>query len=303
MKEYLLRFRSQAFDGAMSLFKRILLPSIVLNIVMTVISLAVLVPLFIKSFNWTMADFMNFGERMREIAEDSNNSSEVIAGMFSTVNYTFFFLTMLIGLLIYCWMFYTMLKLNDNEVRYRNNSFASALAQSLSSKIFTILGYVLVYAIFYTVATVIFFFIIVTLMTLSKALGIILGFLGFIMIMIQMLRFALGFPAIVHGNMGIADAISYSFRHLTFKRALMLFLIFIIIGIAFIILSTIIAAITSAVVGDSSASITAFIIAQLFSSLASAVLGAFIYASMTALYFRYSSDETEEIDVKDHLVN
>ncbi len=305
MKDYLLKFRSQAFEGAMSLFKRTLIPNFVLNIVMSIISLAILIPIILKAFGWGLTDFMNFGEKMQEMSQTmrtGSDSSEVFKNMFSSLNFIYLFLAILLGMLIYCWMFYTFLKLNDNEVRTKNNGFVSALAGSFSGRIFTILGFSIVYALLYTTIGVIFIFLMVMLIAVTKPIGILLAFFGFFVIVIFMLRFSLGLPAIVHGNMSISEAMSFSYRSLTWKRAGMIFLVGLILMIVLIILSLIITGITFSIIDKNSDSITSLVVQQIFSSITSAIIGAFIYASLTALYFRYSNDNVEETDYNDHLV-
>jgi hypothetical protein len=306
MKEYLLKFRSQAFDGAIALFKRILLHNILLNFVMTVISLAIITPLMLKSFGWTLSDFINLGNRMKEASQTAgsgNNPFEIFTGVFEIKDPLFFVLAIILGLIIYCWIFYTFMKLNDNEVRTRNNSFISALAASFSSKIFSILVYSVLYAIFYTIVLLVYMFLVSMLVSVSKVAGILIGFIGFFVVAIFMIRFTLGLPAIVHGNMSISQAISFSYKNLTWKRSALIFLISIILGLAMALLLGILTFVIFLIINKDTESIRNYVIQQIFSSLAGSIIGAFIYASMTTLYFRYSDDMVEEMDVKDHLIN
>jgi hypothetical protein len=306
MKEYLQKFRAQAFEGSMSLFKRILVSNFILNVITTLIILAVMVPLLLKTFGWQIADMMNFKEKMQQatvIAQTGGDPADIFRSIFDVIDPFYLCLMIIIGICIYCWMINVFLKLNDNEVRSGNRNFVSALSSSFSGNILSILGFLLVYSILYSIVILVFMFLIVMLVSVSKVMGVLLGFIGFFVIVILMLRFSLGLPAIVHGRMNIADAISFSFKHITMKRAGLIFLFALILAILAGILSVIINMIVLAIIGkDGGDTITALIVQQVLSSVSGAIIGAFIYAAMTALYFRYSSDETGEQDVKDHLV-
>jgi hypothetical protein len=306
MKEYLLKFRSQAFDGAISLFRRVLLPNILLTFIMTFISLAIIIPLTLKSFGWSLSDYMNMDETMKAAGQNASSSSnpfEVFMSVFGTINPLFLTLTIIISILIYCWMFYTFMKLNDLEVRERNNSIVSALASSFSGKVFTILIYSLLYSIMNLVITVVFFFLIAMLASVSTAAGVFVGFVGFFILLMFLLRFSLGLPAIVHGNMTISEAISFSVKNITWKRAGLILFIGIILVIALLLLLGILSFVALLFVEKDSVTVSSFVVQQILTSIAGAIVTAFIYASMTALYFRYSNDHVEDMDVKDHLIS
>jgi hypothetical protein len=305
MKEYLFKFRGQAFDGAFALFKRTVLPNFILRIIMSIISMAILVPLLLATFGWTLRDFMNFGEKMREASQAAASGEDfmdVFGNMFGSPNFLYLLLTIIVGLIIYCWMFYAYFRLNDNEVRSRNNSFISALGSSFSGKIFSILGYYVLYFILYMIIAFIFIFLIAIIMNASQAAGILIGFLGSFLVIFFLMRFSIGGAAIVHGNLSIGEAISYSYRHITWKRSALIFLILLIVLIVFFLLSYLISLITFSIVDKGADSVTALVVTQIFSSITSSIIGAFIYASMTTLYFRYSTEAVEDEDVKEHLV-
>jgi hypothetical protein len=306
MKEYLMRFRSQAFEGAISLFKRTLLPNFVLSLVMAVISALVIVPLTLQAMGWSLGEFVNMNDNMQEMATkmgSENNPSDVFASMFGTMNITLMLLTMIVGVLMYSWIFFAMMNLNDREIRMKDNSFISALSSSFSGRIFTILGFFILYALIYLAITVIYIFLIFLLMKAASVLGIIVGFIGFFVLILFLLRFILALPAIVHGRMNVTEAIAFSMKHITWKRSGLLFLMGIILMIVFAVFAAILGLIFFSVIRKEGSDVmTLFITNQGISLISSVIIGTFAYASLSTLYFRYSDDEVGETDYQDHLI-
>jgi hypothetical protein len=306
MKEYLQEFRNQAFEGSIKLFRRILIPYFVLNVIIAVISLTVLVPLLLKAFGWELADFLSLSEKMQEasqVARNGGDPMEIFTNIFGSIQPLFIILYIITGILVHCWLINAFFTLNDNEVRHGSRSFAKALAASFNGRILNIFGYLLAYCLFTFVLVLVFIFLIVMLVSISKIIGVILGFIGFFAIIIYLFRFSLGLPALVHGHMNFGDAIAFSYRHITWKRAGLIFLVFLILFILFAILSYILNLMVFAVLGkEGNSPGMMLVVQQVLSAITGGILGAFIYAAMSALYFRYSSDEETEQEAKDHLV-
>jgi hypothetical protein len=307
MKDYLLKFRSQAFDGAISLFKRTLIPNFILSIIISLVALAVITPLALKAFNISLKEFIDMGENMQGFSQRANSGEDprtIFSNLFNSFNMLFVFLMIITGLILYSWMFNAYFQLNDNEVKNKDNSFLHALSKSFSRKTFAILGYTLIYLLIYIGIFVLFVVLIALLMQTAGFIAAIAGFILFFVVMIFMLRFTLGFPAIVHGNMTVAESLSFSFRHLTWKRAGLIFLVSIILLIALMLISLVISLITMAIVNkETSGSLTFLIVSQILNTITLAIIGSFIYASMTAQYFRYSNDEVEDENMDRHLVS
>jgi hypothetical protein len=139
-------------------------------------------------------------------------------------------------------------------------------------------------------------------MSVSKALGIVVGFLGFFVVLILLIRFILAPAAIVHGNMGVMEAFSYSFRNLTMKRAAMLGLM----GLVVLIIAGIISAVANTLVlalisKDGNSPIIFYSVQQLIGTLLGTLVSAFMYSGLSALYFRYSEDEVDQTEI-DHII-
>jgi hypothetical protein len=307
MKDYLLKFRSGAFDGAISLFKRILIPNFILSIIISLAGLVILTPLALEAFNMNLKDLINMGENMQEFSQKARSGEDVSAifsNLFSSFNVLFVCLMFVVGLIVYSWMFNAYFQLNDNEVKNKDNNFLHALSMSFSKKTFTILGYMLIYFLIYLAVLMLFVALFFMLIKVASVIGGLVAFILFFVVLIFMLRFSLGFAAIVHGNMSVSEALSFSLRKLTWKRAGLIFLIGIILLIAMMLISLIISMITLAIVNkETSSSLTFLIVSQILNTITSAIIGSFIYASMTALYFRYSTDEIEDEHMDRHFIS
>jgi hypothetical protein len=104
--------------------------------------------------------------------------------------------------------------------------------------------------------------------------------------------------------MGIMESIQFSFKKITWKRGGILFLMGLVFGIALMMVSGLISSITVAIFGISNTTTTSFVISQILSSVIGAVLSAFFFSALTAIYFRYSDDQNEDSSqVEEHLIN
>lgn len=305
MNAYLLKFRDQAFEGAFSLFKRTLGPNLLITIIFSILNLLLVLPLMLIGLGISLGDIKNMKGKFEDLqgkVDSIDDLLDIFRPFFDHVNIPVVLLAVLVALLIYSWMHYAYLKLNDNEVRTGNRSFANAIMRSFSTGILKLIGLlILVYLI--TIAVMVVFFLLVgLLMQISSVIGILIGFIGFFVVLIFIIRMILAMPALVHGNLSIGQSLSYSFRHITWKRAALLMLM----GIAFIIVALIVSAIVayllSLTIGTKALdNPVLFGIQSLVESIVGALTGAFAYASLTALYFRYSNDEGQTDD-SEHLI-
>lgn len=305
MNAYLLKFRDQVFEGAFSLYKRTLGPNLLITIIFAILNLLLILPLMLFGLGISLADIKSMKVKFEDLkgkVENMNDLLDIFRPFFDHVNIPVVLLAGLVAIFIYSWMQYAFLKLNDNEVRTGNRNFANAIMRSFSTGILRLIGLdILVYLI--AVAVLAIFFVLVgLLMSISSIMGILIGFIGFFVVLIFIIRMFLALPALIHGNMGVAQSISYSFKHMTWKRAALLMLM----GIAFIIVVIIIGALVSLILNNTIGTRALdnpvlFGVQSLVESMAEALTGAFAYASLSALYFRYSSDEgqTEE---SEHLI-
>lgn len=301
MKEYILKFRSQVFEGTFSLFKRILVPTIILNIIVTVIFFVVFL-IVITASGLSLLSMANLNQNMTEAAMSgqSNAILQMMQGMMG-----FFLLFFLVCLVVGAWVYYLYLKLNDNEIRNNNNSVFAALSGSFSAGIWSVLGYFLMFTVI-SIAVFLVFGVLAFIFMLMGSAGTVLVFIGYFFVIVFLLRFVLGLPAIVHGKMRVMEALNFSYRNITWKRAGFLFLGILVAYVLFFILSMLaIPLVGSSFISGNVPNIGSLVIFMLVFMLLCAALYAFAFSSLSALYFRYSTDpiEGEEGDLKEHLVS
>jgi MFS family permease len=301
MKYYLAQFRDQVFNGSLSLYKRVFLQFLVLNIAIGLISLTVYTPLILKLFSWNFSDLVDVQSKMEEMSElmkKGGDPSTVFEGIFGIPNYIYILPMVLFGLFIGVWSINLYYQLNDAEVRNNNRSLSKAFKKSFSSQLFTILGFMVIYYLLSFASFTIFMFIVVMLMQLSNVLGVLIGFVGFFFLLFFLLRFSLGFAAIVHGKMSISEAFGFSFTHITFKRAAMLLLMGMVTLVVMAIASGIGGVLVHLFVNrEHSDPMTYYVVNQIFGTIMGVIVSTFIYTGSSALYFRYSNDE-EQSDVE-----
>lgn len=305
MNDYLLKFRDQVFDGAFSLFKRTLGPNLVITIIFSILNLLVILPLMLIGLGISLGDIKSMKLKTEDLQGKVDSMDDIIdifRPFFDHVNIPVVLLAVLVAALIYSWMQYAYLKLNDNEVRTGNRNFANAIMRSFSAGILKLLGLVILMYLITVAIFGIFFLLISLLMSVSSVMGILVGFIGFFVVLIFVIRFVLAIPALIHGNLSIGQSLSYSLKYMTWKRAALLMLMGIVFIIVAVIVSAIFAFILSSTIGSKSLDNPVFFgVQSLVESIAEALTGAFVYASLTALYFRYSSDEGQT-DESEHLI-
>jgi hypothetical protein len=308
MKYYLAQFRDQVFNGSLSLYKRVFFQFLILNIVIGLISLAVYTPLVFKLFSWNFSDLVDLQTKMEEMGELMKNGgdpSSALEGIFGTPNYIYMLPLVLFGMFMGIWSLNLYYQLNDAEIRNSNRSILSALKNSFSPQLFSILGFMILYYLLSISSFVIFMAVVVMIMQITKVLGIIIGFIGFFFLLFFILRFSLGFAAIVHGKMSISEAFAYSFTKITFKRAAMLFLMGIVTLVVMGIASGIGGMIVHLIVNrEHSDPMTYYLVNQIFGTIMGVIVSTFIFTGSSALYFRYSDDEDQDSnELSEHLIN
>jgi hypothetical protein len=192
------------------------------------------------------------------------------------------------------WVYNFYFKINDLAARKNATSIGDCLKASFDSNIWKILGAALLMMI---IAGFLYGLMVGGIFVSGYTV-----LLTFPLLCLVLAKLILIIPAIVHGKLSITEALGYSWKHITWKRAILLVLLgivsFIGLGIALVIV-VIILAIFSLIplLG---------IIIQFAGQIA---IGAFVYAliygTQTGLYFRYSNDdetETSGMKTEDHLI-
>lgn len=304
MKNYLLAFRDQVFNGSMMLYKRIFVPYLILSFIVGIITAVIFIPLLLKFLGWDFVDLQTLESRMSEIGQTGQESdpSEVFKSLFTTFNFEYLIPLVLLGFFITPWSLNIYYTLNDFEVRNNNINIIAVLKASFSGKIFTLLAFVIVYYLLIGFSFMIFIFLIIQIMSMVKILGILLGFFGIFFLILFLFRFALAPAAIVHGNMNMSQAFGYSFSNFTMKRSALLCLMGLVVLVVMGIISSISSSIVDAIISKNEVdAMLYFVVGQIFANIFGALAGAFIFAGSSALYFRYSTDEIED-NTTDHLI-
>ena len=306
MKHYILLLRDQAFSASFSLYKRILPGSFVATIVIGLLMLVLVTPLTLMTMGYGVTDLLSYQQDMQNLqknimenSQDMDAISELYMAQFGNMQTALALPLFVISVLVYAWALNFYFTLSNNEIRTGSTKVFTALRQSFSTKVFKIAGFFVLYVLIQISVTLIFGLIFYLLSTVSGILAVLVGFIGFFVLLAFLLRFSIAIPAIVHGDMGVVQAISFSLSRLTWKRGGMLLLM----GILSIIVLIIFAVILGAVLSSSNASeitIGSFIGQQITSLIISILFVTYFIAAMSTLYFRYSDDSTE--DDTEHLI-
>ncbi|MEZ4804837.1 MAG: hypothetical protein R2852_04975 [Bacteroidia bacterium] len=186
MKHYLLEFRDQVFNGVLSLYKRIFVSFLVLNILYAVISTLLFLPLILEMFGWGIQDLLNFDETIQTMRETINSDPDSINSIsitvFPGINLFYSVPMFLIALLLGAWSFNLYLSLNNNEVKYTDNKIISAIKASLNATIFKLLGCLILLSILSVAILAIFFLLTALIMSVSKILESLLVLLAFLLL-------------------------------------------------------------------------------------------------------------------------
>ena len=308
MKYYLAQFRDQVFNGSLSLYKRVFLQFLILNIAIGLISLAVYTPLILKLFSWDFSDLVGVQTKMEEMGELIKKGGDpytLLEGVFGTPNYIYLLPLVVFGLFIGIWSMNVYYQLNNSEIRNSNRSIFAAIRLSFSPQLLNLLGFMVLYYLLSIASFVIFMTVVVMLMQTINILGVLAGFIGIFFLLFFILRFSLGFAAIVHGKMSISEAFGFSFTHITFKRAAMLLLMGIVTLVVMGIASGIGGVLVHLIVNrEHSDPMTYYVVNQIFGTIMGVIVSTFIYTGSSALYFRYSNDEDQEdAELSEHLIN
>lgn len=309
MKQYLLLFRDQAFSASMQLFKRLAPSSFLGFFIFGVVSIAIVMPLMMMSIGYGPFGYVDFQRNLQEISMEMQQNSgdseaiiEAYKGLFGNFNWFYLVLTAIIGIVLYGWGFNFFYKISDNEIRLGDRNLMRALKQSFNGNILRIIGFMLFIYLIFIASIVIYSLILGLLMSISKFLGILIGFIGLFFLLVFMLRFTLGIAAIVHGGKSILEAVSYSLSSINWKRGWMLFLL----GIIALIISGILSFLLMKIVlignGDP-LSFTYLLLSNLISLVINAVIYSYLISATSSLYFRYSDDVIEdENSLSEHII-
>jgi len=185
------------------------------------------------------------------------------------------------------WFINFMLILSQDTLTMGKASVGDAFKKSFNRDVLKIVGLNIL-------LTILFLFLYLISFMLIKINFIFLA-LGMLVTFFIMLRFTASMGAIVHGQMGIAEAMSFSWKNITFKRAMKIFLIL----IAVFVVILLVAALFGAIFGMMGK--LGSILSGIFQLAFTVVYYAFGYAALSAAFFRYADVEIQTDEVS-HLL-
>ncbi|MCC6818206.1 MAG: hypothetical protein IT245_04900 [Bacteroidia bacterium] len=267
-------------------------------------------PLIIMGLGYGPTEFLEFRKDILNwlvnLENFKNDYDGLVNSLFElfTINYFYLGLAFILSLLIYSLSVNCFYIISDDEIRHSKSNFLSALRQSFNSTLLTILGFI-VLLFFIQIAVMIISMLLFSMFNnISIALGIVIGFVGFLFVIVFFLRFTVGFAAIVHGKMKVTQAISYSLSHINWKRGWMLLLL----GIVFNVVAALISSLLMLAIPQPKTAEELSYANLLLSKASSIIVNGFVYAfavsATSTLYFRYSDDSSDDDgeDLQNHLV-
>lgn len=212
------------WDHGKAMFKHLALPVILMGLAFSILGGIFIYGLLGDSF-MELAEILAAsggvlaGEDPQEIImawfQEQPNAVALILGLFVFA---------LLILLVFSWFINLCLTMSKNVLLNGTTTFSESFSASFNKTVWVILAITVILQIAQNLIERVFGIII------GDSVG--LGFLLQIVLAFVFLRFVAATPAASHGSMGIGDSLSYSWRNITWRRAGLILLIFIGVGIA-----------------------------------------------------------------------
>lgn len=235
-----------------------------------------------KKFETIFSDPQIFSnpEALKEVFS-SSTMLDIVPENFMMLMIPFIMISLLISAWVYNFSFIT----SNDVIKGEAYDFSTTAKRSINSGVFKIIGVlILIYLIF------------IVSILISAAAGAISGFLTFLLflaVLVMIFKFTLILPAFIIGNQSLGEAFSYSFRHITFIRALKLFGISILALLVFIFMGVIVGAVSLLF-------LMIPLVGPIIQVVISAIIGGFMTAvtasALVGLYYRYAEQLTVNED-------
>lgn len=205
---------------------------------------------------------------------------------------------MLIFMLIYAWFLNLFLQISELTIREESGVIGKALSASFSSKVFRIYGFVWATIVLMILMGLIMG-IVVSIFRNAMAISVVLAVTGAILMTIVFLRLLAAPGAIVHGNMSLGSAMSFSWGKITMGKAGAMLLV--LIGIS-LVMGLFSAGIDAVVANLSNDPMTMVVLSNVIMLPLNIIVYAYAVAALSTLYYRYAElpDDEEHTDI--HLV-
>lgn len=263
---------------------RMIKPTIVIGIVMSLVSMILIALGFVSMFGWDMeliGQMMsgNPFARQEMLTERMNDISANPFMIFRS------FALVFIILFIFQALVYTLLlKMSGNIVEGNGGNLSLAWSQVKFSHILSILGSFLILLVIYALLGL-------ASGLLAAAISPATLILTLPLLLLVIVRFTAVVPAIALGDMDMMDAYSFSWKVLTLKRAAFIILGFIVFGIISVIVSLLISSLAGLL---GSIGIALNLIFNLILNIFFLALGV---SFLTGLYYRYAQIEGDNLEI------
>lgn len=296
MRDYQELFKTEFLSGVFRMVKFTWWKYVIIYLIQAILMIIAFIPLLLSIFNFDafeelIKDPEGYGELIRENPElmfsflgaDANFTGIIIGGS----------IFMIIMMLVGSWTTNAYFKLNQAVIHGGNADLGHVLGTAFDKKFGQILGLSLVLFVIYLL-------VIAICVGLGFAAHWSLGALASLAGMVFMLRLIIAAPAIVHGDMGISDAIAFSMQKIDFGRSLKLALAGILFVAALVIASIVISLLSFILL---LIPILGFIIYYAIQLSFSGSINAFTFGAMSGLYYRYAENALSELDISVHLTD
>lgn len=288
---YLSNFKSKALRGASVVYGK-LLPNLVLNILVGLVLLGLFAPLMFESYGWSAEHISKFNQSLVGSGKSGGTAEkpdQVFAELVVDFAFGFLILFLVTALVMFIWMYFSYKKLNDDTPENKT-SILYVLTRSISSRVSTILAYIIIFILISFIVYFIYFQFIALIYGVSRTWGTVMGFLGFFIMVMFFMRFIMIVPEIVNGDEPLVSAMKLSYKHLTWKRSGLFLLLGLILTVSLWIIMFLIFSLMALLVhsGESENAILSFIIAQLLLAIIIATMGAFVYSELSGVYLKYT---------------
>ncbi|MEZ5008566.1 MAG: hypothetical protein R2753_10505 [Chitinophagales bacterium] len=295
MNQYQQQFKEDIFSGIVELIKAIWQP-IFIGYVLYFAFTKLMTFGFLKFLGYNNIE--EFTEYYSTVMLDQDAMMDWIMELKEKVlqpeTLLYFMIGIILFFLVMSWSYFFSFRIANNEIKESKIDVVKSLKESLSGKLFGLIGLCVLNALVIWGAMILAIligaatspFLLITLMPISFFIG---------------LKFFLSFPAYTLGNRSIKDAIAFSLEHLNTGRILKMAVIGFGVMLGFFILSALLQQIAQLM---RSVPLTYFIVKTIFEFISGGMMLAVIVASFTGLYYRYedSIDGEADISIEDHLI-
>jgi hypothetical protein len=282
-------FKSDYWSGLTQHTKKMLAPTLVATVIYFVLVMIMVVAIFSSIFNMEMLKEIGSMAGSNPFDMDAmQNQQAFFLEMFEGIGVgkivTTFLLFVVIATFVGGWFTNLMLIISQDTLTLGKASVGDAFKRAFNKDILKIVG-------FSILASILFMLLYLVSIFLGVQVNMALLFVGLLLTFVVMLRFIAVPGAIVHGQMGVAESISFSWQNITFRRALKALLFMMAFGIVAMLIMLLFMAIFGMMGGIGG------ILSFVFQIAISVLYYAFTYSALSAAFFRYADVEIETDEV------